>query len=73
MVNEKRVQLTVQQLSENMYSLVQHAYTLPSPTEAPNIILVGKRVKHTFKSDADYVEDEQLVYYGKVVSQVSIK
>ena len=65
-VSGKRVQLTVEELSDSVKALVHHAYTVVDRTQSPeNQIIVGKRVKHKMNK-----EGTDTWYYGKVISQV---
>ena len=65
-VNGTRVQLPWEELAEKVKVLVQHAFTLPI-RQGDDVLLVGKRVCHTFKSD----DDTNIIYNGKVLSRVS--
>lgn len=66
----KARQFSIEQLTENLRLLVNHAFTIPERgDQAENIpILTGKRVKHTFKSKDS--NDNFEFWNGKVISQV---
>ena len=63
----KTVQLSVEELKENVKALVTHAFTLPNIPLSENTVIVGKRVRHKFTN-----EDGDVWYTGRVISQVCL-
>ncbi|MES9902779.1 MAG: hypothetical protein ABW168_08860 [Sedimenticola sp.] len=68
LLNGKRINLTVDQLTENVKKLIQKSFENPSSDSASEneTILIGKTVKHK------YIErdGQDKWYIGKVISQV---
>lgn len=70
-VDKKVTQLTVEELTANLKTLVQHSFTLPkdSDNEKNNPILIGKAVQHRFEITLNGKTTTEW-YTGWVISQV---
>lgn len=70
-VDKKVTQLTVEELTANLKTLVQHSFTLPkdSDNEKNNPILIGKAVQHRFEITLNGKTTTEW-YTGLVISQV---
>lgn len=67
--NGRTVALNIEEMSENVKALVGHALNIPA-TPLPDMqILVGRRVRHRFRTNRTGGENW---YTGKVISQVCL-
>ncbi|WAR28022.1 hypothetical protein MAR_013726, partial [Mya arenaria] len=60
---DKRVNLTVQELSGNLKSLVVRVQTIPIDNTEP-VVILGRKVQHAFKEN-----DSTVWYIGQIISQ----
>lgn len=69
MDNKSRQHLSVDELIDNLNSLIRQAIVKDAQTNEEHHILVGKRVRHCFQDKSDGQIGNKW-YYGRIISQV---